>query len=130
MTTTTTTLLGTARKADITFCHTGRIEISARLAGLLHIVPGSSIDIAVTPDREYIIFARPKPLNAPQHSYKCRCTPTRKGYHTMRCSSIKLSRAILSLTGQTTKARLTVGEPTTYNAYPAAYLIIHNILPS
>ena len=116
---TTTTIIHTARKADITFYHTGRIEIASHLTKLLHITPGSSIDIAVTPDREYILFARPCPSNAPRHSYKAQCTPTRKGYNTMRCNCVELTAAILSLTGQTEKARITVGQATTYNSYPA-----------
>lgn len=81
------TLLNQTRRPDITFCRNGRIFISARVARLLDISPGDSINIAVT-DGEFLLFAMRHPMGFGRNI--ARCFPTRKHSRNLSANSVEL----------------------------------------
>lgn len=74
-----TSILPNSRRPDITFCPDGRIDITARIAKMLHLQQGDVIDVAVTPT-EYLIYVR---LTASQcvGRHEAQVYPTNRGKH-------------------------------------------------
>ncbi len=85
-------LLERTRRPDITFCRNGRISITARVARILALRPGDSINIAFYLGECYLFAARHD--NAVGR-HIAQCYPTKKGSHNYRANSVTLARLML-----------------------------------
>lgn len=83
-------LLENTRRPDITFNRNGRIFITARVARILSISPGDTINVAVMGE-EYMLFAQHKSIGR----HTATCYPTKKGSNNFCANSAQLSRAML-----------------------------------
>ncbi|WP_301747130.1 AbrB/MazE/SpoVT family DNA-binding domain-containing protein [uncultured Duncaniella sp.] len=103
------TLLNHTRRPDITFCRNGRIFISARVARLLDISPGDSINISVT-DGEFLLFAMRHPFGLGRHI--ARCYPTKKHSRNLSANSVELCLKFFAACNiQAQRAAFMTGEP-------------------
>ncbi|MDE6276835.1 MAG: hypothetical protein K2M06_01865 [Muribaculaceae bacterium] len=101
-------ILQHSRHPDITFNRNGMIRITTRVARILQLRPGDSINISVS-DGEFFLFAvRHSRLEGRFHA---KCHLTNRGYHNFCCYSAQLSRAVIDAVSPA-KARvaLLVGE--------------------
>lgn len=101
-------LLGRSRRHDIIVRRTGMIDITARVARILQLAPGDSIDILVDNNEYYLTVVH-------HASGGCGCfravaRPTKKGKH-FRVHSTVISRALLAAVENPIVARLAVGQP-------------------
>lgn len=104
-----TNLLERTRRPDITFYRNGRIRIAARVARILSIHPGDSINIACR-DGEYLLFANRHETSPGR--FEAQCHPTNKGCLNFCASSVRLCRALLSaLHLQVPKVAFMTGQP-------------------
>lgn len=102
-------LLQHSRRPDITFCRNGRILITARVARILAIAPGDSINIAKD-GREYLLFAVRHPADIGRHI--ARCYPTNKNSANYCANSVSLCRTMLEIAGvSTNRVAFMTGEP-------------------
>lgn len=83
-------LLTHTRRPDITFRRNGLIRITARIARLLQLQPGDSINIAIH-NGEYLLYA----LHHPIGRHDAACHPTQQGAHTYCAYSVRLCRTLL-----------------------------------
>lgn len=112
-------LLGNTRRHDITFHRNGLIRITAQVARILGIQPGDSIDIAVTPTNEYLLFAVPH--NFGRHQAKC--YPTKRGSRNLCAHSALLCSRVFNTLGlDVDKVSFMTGEPV--DRFDALYLPI------
>lgn len=99
-------LLQYTRRPDITFYPSGRILITARLAKLLEISPGDSINIALE-NREFLLHVIPKGLGRRSAA----CYLSKKGGRSLCCNSVSLCRAIFNYSNiSPTKTSFLAGE--------------------
>ena len=102
-------LLEHTRRHDITFCRNGIIRITARVARVLDISPGDSINIACY-GGEYLLFATRH--NVGRHEGQCR--PTKKGSGNFCANSARLCRSLFESLGLSCeKASFMAGEKIT-----------------
>lgn len=102
-------LLELTRRPDITFCRNGRISITARVARMLSLHPGDSINIAFHLGECYLLSVR-HPNAVGQHIAQCH--RTKKGSNNYSASSVQLARLMLDKCGITKdKASFAVGLP-------------------
>lgn len=87
-----TPLIQNTRRPDITFHSTGRILIAARIARILGLSPGDSINIAFH-EGEYLLYAKKNRVGR----HEAQCHPTKKGSHNFCANSVSLSRKFLAL---------------------------------
>lgn len=106
-------LLEHTRRPDITFCRNGRILITARVARILSLRPGDTINVACL-DREYLLYAVRHDNNVGRHV--AQCYPTKKRSRNYCANSVELCRSMLSIAGVSTdRVSLMAGEPITRN---------------
>lgn len=107
-------LLEYTRRPDITvYRSSGRIIISANVARMLSLRPGSTINIAHD-NGEYLLFATHH--NYPVGRHIAKCHPTKRGSNTYCANSVGLCRALLSVVNSTSdKVAFRVGEAITIN---------------
>lgn len=87
-------LLENTRRHDITFCRNGIIRITARVARILDISPGDSINIAFS-NGEYLLFATRHKVGR----HEGRCRPTKKGSGNFCANSARLCRSLFEALG-------------------------------
>lgn len=117
-------ILGSTRKADITFHHTGRICISARIAKTLGLAHHDVIDIIKDEQRsrnEYYMVIKHRDAVGKHEGMVFRSN--KNGRHYI-ASSIKLSRYIMQQCGVSDRVRLCCGDPITIPLYGTAVPII------
>ena len=120
-------ILGNTRKPDITFHACGRIDISARVSGILNLSKGDVIDV-MGYDREYYLYVK---FHAPVVGrHEASCFPTNRKGKSFRAWSKRLCRAILELINAASEpVELSVGESVTLPGAGTALPIIYkNIL--
>lgn len=106
-------LLEHTRRPDITFCRNGRILITARVARILSIRSGDTINIALS-DGEHLLYAVHHDKAIGRHV--ARCYPTKKRSRNFCANSVELCRAVLSIAKVSTdRVSLMAGEPITRN---------------
>lgn len=102
-------LLRHTRRPDISFDSNGTIRITARLARLLDLAPGDSLNVAVRDD-EYLLHALP--AREARGRRQARCYPTKKGSSNFCANSVRLARAVLHAAAPTLNhAAFLTGEP-------------------
>lgn len=89
-------LLQRTRRPDITFSRDGRISVTARVARLLSLRPGDSINVAFHLGECYLMASRNG--NAVGR-HVARCYPTKKGSRNCRANSVTLCRLMLDACG-------------------------------
>lgn len=90
-------LLEHTRRPDISFSRKrGLIRITAKVARILALRPGDSINIAVS-NREYLLHAVHRVNNIGRH--EAQCYPTKKGSDNYCAYSVRLCRALLDSVG-------------------------------
>lgn len=105
-------LLPSSRRHDISIHHSGRIDISARVARILSLRPGDVIDITAGTNGELYLYVRQRAAAIiGRHAGTVWATaPHGKG--TYRCKSQQLARAVLSHARCTAvRLRCPCGEP-------------------
>lgn len=101
-------LIEHTRRPDITFCHNGRILITARVSRILSLDPGDSINIAHE-DGEYLLFAVRHHNFLGRHI--ARCFPTKIGSRNFSANSVELCRTVLRFANvHTDRASFMTGE--------------------
>lgn len=101
-------LLEHTRRPDITFCRNGRIFITARVARILSLHPGDTINI-IHDKGEYLLFANRHDYLIGRHI--ARSYPTKKKSNNYCANSVALCKAILSAVNSTAdKVSFMVGE--------------------
>lgn len=104
-------LLEHTRRPDISFCRNGRILITARVARILSLRPGDTINVAFI-DREYLLYAVHHDNAIGRHV--AQCYPTKKHSRNYCANSVELCRAMLSIAKVSTdRVSLMAGEPFT-----------------
>lgn len=102
-------LIENTRRPDISFCRSGRIMITARVADILDIHPGDSINISAG-NGEYLLHAV-RHLNS-LGRHVAQCYPTNRRSRNFCANSVRLCRAILSAAGvNSARAAFITGEP-------------------
>lgn len=102
-------LLGNSRRPDVTFYADGRIDITSRVAKILHLKDGDVVDIGVH-QNEYYLYVRNKACNL-IGKHEAQCFASKKNSCNYRVYSRKLCSAILGIS-KTDKARIPAGEAT------------------
>lgn len=102
-------LLEHTRRPDISFSRKrGTIRITARVARVLALRPGDSINIAVS-NGEYLLHAIHLVNNIGRH--EAQCYPTKKGSRNYCAYSVRLCRSLLDSVGiKADKVAYMVGE--------------------
>lgn len=119
-------LLGSSRKPDVTFHHDGRIDITARVAHKLGILPGDVIDVSFD-GIEYFLYIRHRGTSL-TGKHEAQCFPTKRHSHNFRAHSVRLCRDILRISRSSCVARLSVGESERHDGKTYLTLIICNQL--
>lgn len=117
-------LLEHTRRPDISFNRNGTIRITARVARILSLCPGDTINIAVSnggnPDQpahgatrtspaEYLLYATHHVNNTGRH--EAQCYPTKTGSKNFCANSVRLCRSLLDSVGvKADKASFMIGE--------------------
>lgn len=102
-------LLEHTRRNDITFHRNGMIRISSKLAKMLGLHPGDSINIMVD-SNEYLLFAIHNDYTYGRNI--ARCFPSKTGGMNYCAQSVSLSRSFLEAIGcQKQKQSFMVGQP-------------------
>ncbi len=86
------TLLERTRRPDITFCLGGRISITARVARILALQPGDSINVAFHLGECYLFATR---HNNAVGRHIAQCYPTKKGSRNYCANSVMLDNCHL-----------------------------------
>lgn len=101
-------LLEHTRRSDISFSRNGTIRITARVARVLSLCPGDTINIAVS-NGEYLLHSTHLVNNLGRH--EAQCYPTKKSSDNYCANSVRLCRALLDSVGvMADKAAFMVGE--------------------
>lgn len=103
------TILNTARRHDITFHSSGRIDIGARLARTLDLHPGDTIDIVT--DDPVLIYVRHRHATGSAGSYQAKVYPTKSRSHNYRCYCKTITSYMLSTFPPPTAAVLSPTPP-------------------
>ncbi len=123
-----TSLLPNSRRPDVTFHANGRIDITARIAKMLHLQDGDVLDVA-TSGEEYLLYVR---LRSDERNGRHEATayPTKRGknksnnfraYSSHLCKAI--SKAVFGVYGHHS-ARLIAGSPVLYGPNGTAIPLI------
>ncbi len=88
-----TSILGSTRKADITFHPNGKIDITSRIVKALDIRAGDVIDIMKGGGEFYLFVSSRSSDNCGRH--QAVCYPSKRGAHHFRTYSIALTIAII-----------------------------------
>ena len=116
-------ILGNTRKADITFHSNGRIDISARVTGILSLQKGDVIDV-MDGGGELYLYVK---LHAPTVGrHEAACFPTHSRSRHFRAWSKRLCQAMLP--GGKAHASLPAGDPVTLPVGTAIPIICKHIL--
>lgn len=99
-------ILRSTRRPDVTFYQSGRIDICARVAKILHLEDGDVIDIGLQ-DGEYYLYVRAK-SDKLIGRHEAQCFASKKRSRNFRAYSRRLSNAILRCMN-TSKARVPAG---------------------
>lgn len=103
-------LLASTRRPDITFYHSGRIDISSYVSKQLDILPGDVIDV-IAHQGEYYLYVRIRRAFG-RHEGICFSSNNRvKNSRSLRAHSVRLCRALLCITGSRDRASLPCGVP-------------------
>lgn len=90
-------LLEHTRRPDISFHKNGLIRIAARLARILSLRPGDTINIAVN-DGEYLLYSLRHPKT--EYRYEAQCyRSNRSGGENYCANSVRLCRALFNSVG-------------------------------
>lgn len=105
-----TSLLPQSRRPDVTFRKDGRIDITARIAKMLHLQHGDVIDIALQND-EYLLYVRMRSDDlVGRHEAQCKQTNVRGRNY--RCYSKHLADAIIEASAKEEElVKLPAGSP-------------------
>lgn len=104
-------LLEHTRRPDISFSRNGIIRITARLAHILSINPGDTINISLS-NNECLLHAAH--IQNPIGRHKACCYPTKKGSVNYCANSVHLCRALLDFAKvSAAKAAFMTGQPFT-----------------
>ncbi len=119
-------ILGNTRKTDITFHANGRIDISARVAGILSLQKGDVIDV-MDGGEEFYIYVK---LHAPTVGrHEAACFPTHSRSRHFRAWSQRLCRALIKAGGSSLdKVELSCGTPVNLTVGTAIPIIYRHIL--
>ena len=119
-------ILGNTRKADITFHSNGRIDISARVTGILSLQKGDVIDV-MDGGGELYLYVK---LHAPTVGrHEAACFPTHSRSRHFRAWSQKLCRALIKAGGTSLdKVELSCGTPVSITVGTAIPIIYRHIL--
>jgi len=107
-----TSILGNTRRADITFCPRGNIDITARVTRLLGLQVGDVIDIYIDGNEFYLYVKHRAGTIAGRH--EATLYPTSRSVkhcNNMRCHSKRLCQAMQQACNNPGTLRLPVGEP-------------------
>ncbi len=118
-------IIPTSRRPDITFCSSGEIYITARVARILDLTPHSCINIAVHKG-EWLLFAVHYPAIVGRHVARCHAVNAGSLY--FRANSVRLCRAMLQACGVTGRAALMCGEAVMINGKPHLPVITRTTL--
>ena len=118
-------LISTTRRPDITFHASGLINITTRVARILHLTEDACLNIAVEKG-EYLLFAEHYSGRIGTHT--ARCYPVNAGGRYCRAHSIALCNAMLQACGASEKAPLMCGEPLTLDGNTYLPIITKKIL--
>ena len=97
------------RRPDISFYNTGRIDITARVARMLSLCEGDSIDVAAHYDELYLYVSHRHDSSVA--SFEGTCHSTKKGSCNFRAYSKRICQAIMKYSRTVDKALLPVGKP-------------------
>lgn len=89
-------IIGPVRRPGITFHADGRIEITARVASILALAKGDSINVGTIAD-EYLLYVRHRAAPATPAAYEATVYPTRPRVRNFRAWSARLCRAVIRL---------------------------------
>lgn len=103
-----TFLLEHTRRPDITFRHSGRISISARVVRMLALRPGDSINFSIDGGEHFLLAVRHS--DASGRHFAC-CRRANPGSNYLVASSVRISRYFLDLCGARRRVSLPCGEP-------------------
>ncbi len=106
-------LITNTRQGDITFHADGRIDITAHVAGTLHLQRGDVLNIATTDDtpaEHYLYVARRAGDTLGRHAGACK--PAKGNGHYFRLHSKRLACHILETCQKQQRVTLCVGCPT------------------
>ena len=121
-----TSLLPDSRRPDVTFRKDGRIDITARIAKMLHLQHGDVIDIATEND-EFLLYVR---LRGDQTigRHEAQCRQTKQHSFNFRCYSKRLAQAIIRIVGKPSigfaGVRLPAGSPVIFGPNGTAIPLI------
>lgn len=120
-----TSLLPNSRRPDVSFHPNGRIDITARIAKMLHLEQGDVIDVAVG-NEEYLLYVR---LRSEQcvGRHEAQVYPTNRGgkSRNFRANSRHICSAIIKASNCDNKAaRLPAGSPIIYGPNGTAIPLI------
>lgn len=113
-------LLGISRRPDVTFYADGHIDITARVAQRLRLMPGDVIDVAVD-EVECCLYVRLR-ANEADGRHEARVYPTKPRSRNYRAHSKRLCTKMLAKTDMEV-LRLPAGETVNYNGQEAVSLI-------
>lgn len=103
-------ILGSTRKADVSFNANGRIDITARVSKMLTLAAGDVIDLGINDDFETYLYIKHRCKDI-MGNHEAQVYATNKGASmNFRAHSIRLCRYVLKEC-KTNKARLPVGKP-------------------
>lgn len=99
-------LITSQPRADVKFLPNGRIDITAKVTGILSLCPGDAINIWEEDEEYYLYVSR---RNADERFF-ARCKENRKGSRYMRVWCKRLATAVIAIAGDK-EAHLMIGEP-------------------
>lgn len=103
-------LLEQTRRPDITFYRNGIIRITARVARILSLRPGDSINVAVV-DGEYLLHAVHRDNSIGRH--EAQCYRSKRGGENYCANSVRLCRSMFDVVGcRGDRVSFMVGEKT------------------
>ncbi len=121
-------LLSHNRRPDLTFHKSGRIDISARVVGILNLRPGDVVSIARENDGFFLFIVARCDETAPHFSYSGRCFSANKASSSLRTQSRILCGEMLRASRRNKVAKLPVGDLVTTPVGMALPIITQNAL--
>lgn len=114
-------ILGNTRRADISFYSSGKIDITSRIANLLGMMEGDTIDIMTSQGEFYLYIS----VHASDISgrHEARCYPSKQGGRHFRTYCRRLSHAILTECGNVSRVSLAAGMAVDVNGHRAIPII-------
>ena len=102
-------ILTRTRRHDLTFYRNGRIDITSRVAKMLGLTAGDVIDIAIEGMEYYLYVAHNGTDITGRHEAQLYATNHGKVCRNLRCSSKRLTRAVLAMHPDEDVVRLYAG---------------------